>query len=56
MFGGHKIWQMYDPSKALPALAAFLFTLAVLIHFVLLGSERYNWLTVPAEATAQTAQ
>ncbi|WBQ09828.1 light-harvesting protein [Hyphomonadaceae bacterium ML37] len=26
------------------ALAVFLFTLAVLIHFILLSSDRYNWI------------
>ena len=26
------------------ALAVFLFTLAVFIHFILLSSDRYNWI------------
>jgi light-harvesting complex 1 alpha chain len=28
----------------LVALAIFLFTLAIFIHFILLSSDRYNWL------------
>jgi|APHig6443717497_1056834.scaffolds.fasta_scaffold35976_4 light-harvesting complex 1 alpha chain len=39
-----RIWLMFDPRKALVALSVFLFTLAVLIHFILLSTERFNWL------------
>lgn len=39
-----RIWLMFDPRKALVALSAFLFTLAILIHFILLSTERFNWL------------
>jgi light-harvesting complex 1 alpha chain len=34
---------MFDPRKALVALSVFLFTLAILIHFILLSTDRYNW-------------
>ncbi|MEI6417944.1 MAG: light-harvesting antenna LH1, alpha subunit [Sphingomonadales bacterium] len=49
-----KIWQTFNPQRILTALAVFLFTLAVLIHFILLGSSRYNWLdgAEPAKAAA----
>jgi light-harvesting complex 1 alpha chain len=46
---------MVEPRRALTALAVFLFTLAILIHFILLSTERYNWLEVPA-ATAPAAE
>ncbi|MDM7947322.1 light-harvesting antenna LH1, alpha subunit [Oceanibaculum nanhaiense] len=39
-----RIWLMFDPRKALVALSAFLFTLAILIHFILLSTDRFNWL------------
>lgn len=39
-----RIWQLFDPRRALIALFTFLFVLAILIHFVLLSSPRYNWL------------
>ena len=39
-----KIWLLFDPRRVLIALFAFLFTLALLIHFVLLSSDRYNWI------------
>lgn len=49
----YKIWTMFDPRRALIGLAAWAFTLAILIHFILLSSPRYNWLdTAPAEMSA----
>ena len=39
-----RIWLMVDPRKALVGNAVFLFTLAILIHFILLSTERFNWL------------
>ncbi|MCP9223848.1 light-harvesting antenna LH1, alpha subunit [Erythrobacter sp. LQ02-29] len=39
-----KIWLIFDPRRALIGLAAFLLVLALLIHFVLLGTDKYNWL------------
>jgi light-harvesting complex 1 alpha chain len=48
-----RIWLLFDPRRVLVALAVFLFTLAVLIHFILLSSERFNWLgTAPAQTAA----
>jgi light-harvesting complex 1 alpha chain len=48
----HKIWQRFDHRRILTALAIFLFTLAILIHFILLSTTRYNWLEAPAPAAA----
>lgn len=39
-----RIWTIFDPRRALVGLAVFLFTLAILIHFILLSTDRYNWL------------
>lgn len=47
-----RMWQTFDPRRILVALAVFLFTLAILIHFILLSTTRYNWLQNPASATA----
>ena len=40
----HKIWQIFDPRRTLGGLFAFLFVLALLIHFILLSSPGFNWL------------
>ena len=44
-----RIWLLFDPRRILVAMTIFLFVLALLIHFILLSSPRYNWLgTSPA--------
>jgi light-harvesting complex 1 alpha chain len=40
----HRIWKVFDPRRVLVAQGVFLFALAVMIHFVLLSTERFNWL------------
>jgi light-harvesting complex 1 alpha chain len=55
-----RLWLLFDPRRVLVALSAFLFVLALLIHFILLSSPRFNWLgTTPAavaELTVDTVQ
>ncbi len=50
-----RIWQMVDPRRALVALFVFLFVLALLIHFILLSTERFNWLDGPTHGGVATA-
>ena len=51
-----RIWMIFDPRRTLIALFIFLFVLALLIHFILLSTSRFNWLdgphAAPAAATA----
>jgi light-harvesting complex 1 alpha chain len=54
-----KIWLLFDPRRALVALFVFLFVLALLIHFILLSTSRFNWIEGPGvkhpgAAAAQT--
>ncbi len=44
----HVIWQWIHPVRVLTALYVFLAILAFTIHFLLLSTERYNWLAGPA--------
>ena len=39
-----RIWLLFDPRRALISLFTFLFVLALLIHFILLSTDRFNWL------------
>ncbi len=49
-----RIWLVFDPRRALIALFIFLFALALVIHFILLSTDRFNWLEGPhAKATTQ---
>jgi light-harvesting complex 1 alpha chain len=52
----HKIWMIFDPRRMLIALFAFLFVLALLIHFILLSTDRFNWLQGPAQASVAAEQ
>ncbi len=40
----YRIWLLFDPRRALVALFGFLFTLAILIHFILLSTPRFDWI------------
>ncbi|MEO0410346.1 MAG: light-harvesting antenna LH1, alpha subunit [Pseudomonadota bacterium] len=51
----YKLWLIFDPRRILVALTVFLFTLAILIHFILLSTGRYNWLDAEAMASASAA-
>jgi light-harvesting complex 1 alpha chain len=42
-----RIWLLFDPRRILVALGVFLFVLALLIHFILLSTDRFNWLEGP---------
>jgi len=45
-----RLWLIFDPRRTLVALAIFLFVLALLIHFILLSTDRFNWIEGPAVA------
>ncbi|MCG5535083.1 light-harvesting antenna LH1, alpha subunit [Ectothiorhodospira mobilis] len=52
-----RIWLLFDPRRALVALFTFLAVLALLIHFILLSTERFNWMqTAAVDTTAVEAQ
>ena len=48
----HRMWMIFDPRRVLVANAAFLFVLALFIHFVLLSSATYNWIDGPNAAAS----
>jgi light-harvesting complex 1 alpha chain len=39
-----KVWLLFDPRRVLIGLFTFLFGLAVLIHFILLSTDKFNWM------------
>ncbi len=51
-----RIWMLFDPRRTLIALFTFLFALALVIHFILLSTDRFNWLEGPAKARAVPGQ
>ena len=51
-----RLWLLYDPRRTLTVLFIFLFGLAVVIHFIVLGTDRYNWIEGARAPTAPMAQ
>ncbi len=51
-----RIWMLFDPRRTLIALFTFLFVLALVIHFILLSTDRFNWLEGPRRAMAVSGQ
>ena len=50
-----RIWLIFDPRRSLVALFVFLMVLALLIHFILLSTDRFNWLDGPHKTAAVSA-
>ena len=51
-----RIWLLFDPRRTLVALAVFLFALALLIHFILLSTSKYNWIEGGSKAKTVAVQ
>lgn len=50
-----RVWLIFDPRRTLVALFIFLFVLALLIHFILLSTDKFNWLDGPRNTPVATA-
>jgi light-harvesting complex 1 alpha chain len=48
--------MIFDPRRLLVANAIFLFTLAILIHFIVLSTAKYNWIEGDSMSGAPVAQ
>jgi light-harvesting complex 1 alpha chain len=51
-----RLWLLFDPRRALIGLFAFLFVLAIVIHFILLSTDRFNWLKGHGSAPTAAVQ
>ncbi len=51
-----RVWLLFDPRRVLTALFIFLFVLALLIHFILLSTDRFNWLEGPHSNAGMATQ
>jgi light-harvesting complex 1 alpha chain len=50
-----RIWRLIDPLRALVVLGVFLFGIAVMIHLILLGTNKYNWMDGPVKKAVASA-
>jgi light-harvesting complex 1 alpha chain len=51
-----RIWLLFDPRRVLIMLFTFLFGLAVVIHLILLSTNRFNWLDGPRTGPTKTGE
>lgn len=51
-----RLWLLFDPRRVLVALGVFLFGLAILIHFILLSTDKFNWLDGPKKTKTAAVQ
>ncbi len=51
-----RVWMLFDPRRTLIALFTFLFVLALVIHFILLSTDRFNWLEGPRHGMTANGQ
>lgn len=49
-----RIWRLYDPLRAMVVQGVFLFSLAAMIHLILLSTDTYNWLDGPNARAVQS--
>jgi light-harvesting complex 1 alpha chain len=52
----YKIWYIADPRRSLVALALFLAVLAFTIHFILLSTDRFNWIEGPRASRVKVSE
>ncbi len=50
-----RLWLLFDPRRVLIAMGTFLFGLAILIHFILLSTNKYQWIEGPPKAAPKAA-
>ena len=48
-----RLWLMFDPRRSLIALVVFLAVLAFTIHFILLSTDRFNWIEGPSASVIE---
>lgn len=52
----YRIWMIFNPQRTLIALFSFLTVLALLIHFMLLSTTRFNWIEAGGARAGATAE
>jgi len=49
-----RIWLIFDPRRAMIGMVVFLAVLAFTIHFILLSTDRFNWIEGPQASIEAT--
>ncbi|MFW6278398.1 MAG: light-harvesting antenna LH1, alpha subunit, partial [Halorhodospira sp.] len=48
-------WKLYDPRRVLIGIFSWLGVLALVIHFILLSTDRFNWVEGNSVSAAEEA-
>ncbi|MCE2989729.1 MAG: light-harvesting antenna LH1, alpha subunit [Burkholderiales bacterium] len=51
-----RIWLLFDPRRTLVAMAIFVFSMVMLLHFIVLSTDRYAFLWGASKAAPVAAQ
>ncbi len=52
-----RLWKLYDPRRVLIGIFSWLAVLALVIHFILLSTDRFNWLEgAAASSVSESAE
>ncbi len=51
-----RIWRLFDPVRAMVVQGIFLFSLAAMIHLILLSTPTFNWLDGPKARQGSSMQ
>lgn len=51
----YKIWYLVDPRRAMIGLVLWLATLALTLHFIMLSTDRFNWIEGPRASRVKTS-
>ena len=52
----YRIWLLVDPRRALIGLVAWLGFLALRLHFIMLSTDRFNWIEGPRASRVKTSE
>ena len=55
----YRLWLIFDPRRVMIVMTLWLAVLALTLHFIMLSTDRYNWIdrsaAKPSVASAQMA-
>ena len=52
----YKIWYLFDPRRAMIGLVLWLAVLALTLHFIMLSTDRFNWIEGPRASRVKAAE
>ena len=51
-----RVWLMFDPRRAIIAVLIFCFAVVMMMHFIMLSTERFNFLGTSMDTEASAVE